>query len=191
MIPKVTEVVHLARRDPQSQPWEMPTHCPACHTPVVKIAEEVAVRCPNEEGCPEQCLRRLIYFASKHAFDIQHLGERVMQQLFERGLVRTPSDIYTLTDVQLSQLEGFKHKSVYNLLSSIETSKTVTLARFIMGLGIKHVGITTAEVIAARAGSIESFMQMQEEIYAVLKELVKRLLKLLFNIGVNLNIFVK
>lgn len=162
VIPKVVEVI-LDHRLKQSIPWQMPTHCPSCGTPLVKIANEVAVRCPNQTGCTEQVLRYLIYFASKQAYDIENLGEKVMTQLVNKGFVKESSDIFKLSSHELYQLEGFKQKSVDNLLKSIEQAKHVTLPRFIMGLGIKHVGIGTAELLAAKAGSIEALRNITAE----------------------------
>lgn len=162
VIPKVISI-DPAHRPADSKPWQMPLHCPACGARVMRVSGEVAVRCSNENGCTEQKIRRLIYFAGKEAMDIEHMGEKVVMQLVQRGFVNEPSDIYTLTKEQLSQLTGFKDKSVQNLLASIEKSKQVTLARFIMALGIKHVGTGTAELLASKAGSIEQLSTLSVE----------------------------
>ena len=162
VIPKVVSV-DLDQRPINTLPWQMPHFCPSCGAAVLKLPGEVAVRCPNEAGCPEQQIRRLIYFAGKVAMDINHMGEKVIIQLFQKGFVKVPSDIYALTEEQVSQLSGFKEKSVRNLLTSIEKSKIVNLDRFIMALGIKYVGTGTAELLAAKAGSIEKLSQMTEE----------------------------
>lgn len=162
VIPKVVEV-ELGKRPHDSQPWKMPDHCPACHSLVERVSGEVAVRCPNTLHCPEQRLRRLIYFASKVAMDIDTLGEKVMQQLFSKGFVECPSDIFALTKLQISQLEGFKEKSINNLLNSIEKSKDVALDKFIMALGIKYVGSGTAALLAQKAGSLSVFMAMDRD----------------------------
>lgn len=162
VIPKVVEVKNEFR-PPHSKPWKMPECCPSCGSPLVKIAEEVAIRCPNSDACPEQGLRRIIFFASKAAMDIDTLGEKVAEHLVQHGFVKNPSDIYKLTEKQLYQIEGFKDKSVHNLLSSIDKSRDVSLERFIMALGIKHVGIGTAELLAKRAGSIEALMRISKE----------------------------
>ena len=95
--------------------------------------------------------------------DIEHMGEKVVIHLIQKGFIKNPSDIYTLTEDQLLQLPGFKNKSAHNLLTSIEKSKEVTLARFIMALGIKHVGTGTAELLASKAGSIEQLSSMTAE----------------------------
>lgn len=162
VIPKVVEV-NKAKRPPHSAPWHMPTHCPACDTPVIKIEAEVAIRCPNRTGCPAQGLRRIIFFAGKSGMDIEHMGEKVVTQLVELGFVKRISDIYDLTAEQLFLLKNFKERSVQNLLTSIEKSKEVPLARFIMALGIKHVGAETADLLASRGGNIANVALMTEE----------------------------
>lgn len=161
VIPKIVSV-DLDARGPHAKRWHMPKECPVCHTPVVKVEGEVAVRCPNEK-CPEQEIRRLCYFVGRDAMDIEHMGEKVITQLYERGFIRRPSDIFALTPEQLFQLTGFKEKSVQNVLNSIERSKEVSLARFIFALGIKYVGEGTADVIASKAGDVEAFMRMDED----------------------------
>lgn len=162
VIPKVVSV-NLKRRSKESRPWKMPTRCPSCRTPVVHQATEVAVRCPNSDGCPEQQMRQLCFFTSKEAMDIEHLGEKVVEQLYSKGLVSAPADLYALTAKDLAQLEGFKEKSIHNLLTSIERSKQVTLTRFILGLGIKYVGVGTADLLAEYAQDIETLMKLSFE----------------------------
>ncbi len=154
VIPKVAAVVH-DKRPEGTQKWHAPKQCPSCGTDTVNIEGEVAIRCPNSESCPAQNLRSLIYFASKQGMDIEHLGEKVVEQLVSLGFVKRPSDFFALTPEQLSHLEGFKEKSISNLLGSIDASKKVPLARFIMALGIKFVGAGTAELIARKVGTIE------------------------------------
>lgn len=162
VIPKVLSV-DISKRPSHSHSWVMPQFCPCCGSPVVRIADEVAVRCPNEEGCIEQKIRRLAFFAGKNAMDINHMGEKVIIQLVTKGFLKVSSDIYRLSETQISQLSGFKEKSIHNLLESIEQSKVVSLPRFIMALSIKHVGTGTAELLAAKAGTIIKLSQMTEE----------------------------
>jgi len=162
VIPKVVSVDVQARKE-GTHPWKMPTHCPSCGTHVVRVEGEVAVRCPNSEGCPEQQLRRLIYFTGKDALDIDNMGEKVVEQLVKKGFVKKLSDIFNLTKEDLYQLDGFKEKSVNNLMESIDKARTVPLDRFIMALGIKHIGSETAELLAKRAGSIETLMEMDAD----------------------------
>lgn len=161
VIPKVVSVV-LDKRAKEAKKWHMPRLCPSCHKEVVRHEGEVAYRCENKH-CPSRNLRRIEFFVAKGAMDIEHFGEKVIEKLVQKGFLEKPSDIYTLTEEQLSKLEGFKEKSIDNLLRSIEASKETTLARFIFALGIKYVGITTAELIAERAQTIEAFLDLQQE----------------------------
>lgn len=161
VIPKVVSV-DLTRRPAGTHAWKMPTQCPACHTPVEQVKDEVAVRCPNRL-CPEQLHRRITFFASKECMDIDSLGEKIVAQLIEKGFVKRPSDLYRLSADQLYQLQGFKDKSVNNLLGSIEKSKSVSLDRFMLALGIRHIGSGTAELIARRAGSMQKVLTMTED----------------------------
>ncbi len=162
VIPKVVQV-DFSKRPADSKPWKMPTHCPVCGTQVVHTPNEVALRCPNTKGCLAQELKRIVYFAGKHGMDIDHLGEKVVEQLVEKGFVNRVSDIYRLTPEQLFQLRNFKEKAVHNLLTSIEKSKKVPMSRLIMALGIKHVGAQTAELLAVQAGTLDTLAQMTEE----------------------------
>lgn len=162
VIPKVVSVVKELRPK-HSHPWHMPDHCPACGTKVIFSEKEVAVRCPNNEGCPSQTLKRLIHFAGKSGMDIEHLGEKIIFQLVELGFVKTISDIYKLREVDLYHLKNFKEKAVHNLITSIEKSKNVTLDRLIMALGIPHVGAQTAKDLADYAGDLETLSKLTEE----------------------------
>ncbi|MES2273950.1 MAG: NAD-dependent DNA ligase LigA, partial [Chlamydiota bacterium] len=161
VIPKVVQV-DFKKRPADSHPWHMPKTCPICKTPTFQVEGQVAVRCPNPH-CAGQQIRRIIYFASKQAMDIEHMGERVVEMLVEKGLIARPSDIYKLDEKALAQLDGFKEKSIQNLLKSIDASRKCSLARFIMALGIKSVGVETATLLAEEARSIESLMKMKVE----------------------------
>lgn len=161
VIPKVV-TVDESRRSSESRPWKMPDNCPSCGTSVVYIAGEVAVRCPNEKKCLQQQIKKIQYFSSKVAMDIEHMGEKVVMQLVEKGLVKDPPDIYTLNYEQILELAGFKEKSAQKLLESIEASKKVSLENFIMALGIKHVGSGTASLLAGYAGSVERLINITD-----------------------------
>lgn len=161
VIPKVVKV-DFDKRPKDSTPWHMPKECPICGTKVVHPEGEVAVRCPNSK-CPAQVLRQFIFFAGKNAMDIENMGEKVTEQLVTKGLIKRPSDIFKLTPEDLTQLEGFKEKSIENLLTSIQKAKDCTLARFIMALGIKHVGSETAELLADYCGSVDKLLSLSKE----------------------------
>lgn len=162
VIPKVVSV-DLTMRPKESIPWIMAEHCPSCGSEVERIAGEVAVRCPNFSGCPDQLLRRISYFVAKGAMNIDHLGVKIVEQLIDKKFIEKPSDIYTLTAKELEKLDGFKEKSIDNLLKSIENSKNVSFSRFIMAIGIKYVGAGTAELLASKAGNIETLSKMTFE----------------------------
>ncbi len=161
VIPKVVSV-DLKKRKNGAEKWHMPTKCPSCGGKVVHEIDQVAVRCINPD-CKSKNLRKIAFFAAKDAMDIDHMGEKVVEKLTVAGFVATFSDIYRLTVEDLSQIEGFKEKSVDNLLQSIEKSKDTTLDRFIFALGIKHVGKQTAELIADYVGTIDRFVNLTEE----------------------------
>lgn len=162
VIPKVVEVVKSLRPS-ETAPWKMPENCPSCGTQVVRTAGEVAVRCPNSDGCPSQQLRHLFYFVGKEAMDIDNLGVKVLEQLVHKGFVQRPADLFLLTEKELSQLDGFKEKSIRNLLESLEKAKKVPLAKLIMALGIKHVGAGTADLLARKMGTLDKVMAATRE----------------------------
>ncbi len=162
IIPQVVKV-DFEKRPENSVKWHMPTHCPFCHTKVVKIESEVAVRCPNHSSCPAQGVRRLHFFVAKAAMDVEHLGDKVVEKLFESKLVQRPSDFYKLTRENLLTLAGFKEKSAQNLVESIQESKKRSLDRFILGLGIPHVGAQSAHLLANRLGSLKKLIEVKKE----------------------------
>ncbi len=161
VIPKVVSV-NLDKRPEHTHPWRMPQECPCCGTPIERDPDEVAIRCPNRD-CPEQIHRRIAFFASKDAMDIDTLGTKVVAQLIKHGFVKNPSDLYRLTEQQIGQLPGFKEKAIANLLTSIDRSRQVELSRFILALGIRHIGVGTAELLANKAGDMETLAKMSKE----------------------------
>lgn len=161
VIPKVVSV-DFQKRPKKSQAWIMPKNCPVCGSVIVHFEKEVAMRCPNAE-CGEQILRRLTFFSSKDAMNIDHMGPKVVEQLVTKGLIKNAADIYTLTESELQILDGFKEKSIRNLLNSIEKSKKTTFPRFILSLGMKHVGESLADLLAEQAGNIYTLAKMTQE----------------------------
>jgi len=162
VIPKVVSVEMNLRPD-SSQAWNMPNTCPSCGAAVIKSADEVAIKCPNSLNCPDQNLKSVIHSVSKVAFDIEDMGEKVVEQLITKGFIKNPSDIFALTEETLYKLDGFKEKSVNNLLKSIENAKNISLQKFIMALSIKHVGAGTAEMVAKKVGSVEELLKITKE----------------------------
>src|SRR5258708_16032983 len=139
-MPSVLEMV-LERRTGNDKRFEMPTRCPSCGHPVVQFPGQIDVRCVNVE-CPEQVKRRLEHFAHRGAMDIEGLGEAMVAQLVERGLVKRIDHIYDLDEDVLAGLERTGKKSIRNLLDAIEASKKQPVWRLVFGLGILHVGAT-------------------------------------------------
>lgn len=146
------------RRTGVEVPFEMPTECPACGAPVVRVPGEAATRCVNQ-ACPAQRTEGLIHFASRGAMDIEGLGPAVIEQLLNAGLVKTPADLYRLTKEQLLELERFGDKSASNLLEAIDASKGRPLSRLIFALGIRHVGAEVARELAQHFGSIHKLAE--------------------------------
>jgi DNA ligase (NAD+) len=154
--------VNPGRRDPKCEPYVFPTKCPACGTAVVRREGEVAVRCPNQE-CPVQVRRRVSHFASKACVDIDGLGVAMVDSLVEKGWVRSVADIYRLRRENLLTLGKNVEKSTDNLLAAIEASKGAELWRFVHGLGIPHVGVSSAKDLAAKFGGLEALAAARRE----------------------------
>lgn len=161
VIPEVVKVIK-EERPPDAQPFKMPSRCPVCGTPLVRPPGEAVTRCPNPD-CQGALRRSILHFASKGAMDIDGLGEKIIDQLLEEGLIEKVSDLYRLTDGDLIPLERFAEKSAANLVTAIQHSKKVPLARFINALGIRYVGEATAQLLAQHFGSLEELARADEE----------------------------
>jgi DNA ligase (NAD+) len=160
VIPKIVRVVPAAgKRGPK---FVLPTKCPVCGSPLERDPEEAAVRCENLY-CPAQVRRRIQYYASRGALDIEGLGEKTVDLLVDAGLVKDPADLYDLTVDPLVELEGMGEKSAENLVSSIQASKNAPLDRLITALGIRHVGNTVARLLAERFRSLRAVAEADEE----------------------------
>lgn len=146
IIPEVVKVLPELRTGKEIE-FKMPEKCPFCESPVVKKQGEVDYYCSNK-NCYAQSREKIKHFVSKVAFDIQGLGDKIVDQLIEAGLIEDPADIFSLKKGDLLNLEGFAEKKVENLLSAINNSKEITLDRFLFALGIRYVGEQTAQLIA-------------------------------------------
>lgn len=153
IIPQVVRVIK-EERSGDEVPYEMPEGCPACGTELVHLDDEVALRCMNPD-CPAQLKEGLIHFVSRDAMNIDGLGEKVIEQLFQEKLVNSIDDLYRLTREQLLPLERMGEKSVSNLLNAIEASKENSLERLIFGLGIRHIGAKAADILAREFETME------------------------------------
>ncbi|MDH4038145.1 MAG: NAD-dependent DNA ligase LigA [Candidatus Krumholzibacteria bacterium] len=156
VIPEVVGPI-LDLREGSPRKFRLPSKCPECGTPVVRPEGEAVTRCPNSE-CPAQVLGKLIHFASRGALDIEGLGWKLIEQLVNAGLVKTPADFYALAIDDLLPLERMAEKSAQNVIDAIAHSKKTTLPRFIYALGIRNVGETVAELLAEHAGSVEALL---------------------------------
>lgn len=162
VIPEVVGPV-LAKRKRGARRWRFPAACPSCGTPLVRREGEAYRRCPNRRDCPSQNIEWLFSFASRGAMDIEGLGYKTGIQLLDRGLVKDPGDIFSLSAEDLAQLEGFADKSITNLLTSIEKAKDQPLWRLLVALNIPHVGTHVAQVLARAFGSTDALVEATEE----------------------------
>ena len=161
VIPEIIKVIK-EKRTGKERKFQMPDRCPVCGSQVVRFPGEVAYRCIGI-SCPAQLKGRIRHFASRRAMDIDGLGEKLIDQLVEKGLVKDLADIYYLRKEQLVGLERMAEKSAQNLLDAIEKSKDTTLARFLYALGIRHVGEHLAQVLAEHLGSLERFFMVDRD----------------------------
>ena len=157
VIPQVVRVV-LDQRPHDARAFVMPTLCPECGSAVVRLPDEVIARCTGGLVCPAQRKQALLHFASRRALDIEGMGDKLVDQLVDAGLVHTPADIYRLGLAELAALERMAEKSAGNVLAAIAKSRKTTLARFIFGLGIRQVGEATAKDLARHFGSLDALL---------------------------------
>ena len=158
VIPEVVGPV-LSKRKRGARRWKFPERCPSCGTELVRRPGEAYRRCPNKRGCPSQNIEWLFAFASRGAMDIEGLGYKTGIQLLDRGLIKDPGDIFSLSPDDLAQLEGFADKSITNLVAAIEKAKKQPLWRLLVALNIPHVGTHVAQVLARAFGSIEGLSE--------------------------------
>lgn len=162
VIPQVVRAV-LELRPEDAREIRFPDRCPACGSALERAPGTVAVRCTGGLVCPAQRRESIRHFASREAMDIEGLGEKLIEQLVARDLVRTVADLYRLTREQLAGLERMAEKSADNLLAAIAASRQTTLARFLYALGIREVGQATARILAREFGSLEALMAADAE----------------------------
>ena len=162
VIPKVAKVIEDDSHPRGKQEIEAPEKCPVCGTKVVRAEGEVDYRCVNA-SCPAKLVGTILHFASRGVMNIDGMGESLVAQLIERGLVKNVADIYDLTKKDLLSLERFADKSAQNILDEIENSKKLPLERVIYGLGIRMVGERTAQFLAEHFGSMEAIAKASVE----------------------------
>lgn len=161
IIPEVDHAI-VEKREAASIPYPKPTHCPVCGSELVHLEEEVALRCINPK-CSAQIKEGLSHFVSRQAMNIDGLGPKVIEQMYEKELVKDVADLYYLTQEQLLTLDKVKEKSANNLLNAIEASKANSAERLLFGLGIRHVGAKAAKILLEHYETIENLSQAKAE----------------------------
>lgn len=170
VIPEVVAVI-LEKRPTLSEhgdaplhpPFALPKHCPVCGSAVEKLEDEAIARCIGGLFCPAQRKQALRHFASRRAMDIDGLGEKIVEQLVDNAIVKTPADLYKMGLASLANLQRMAEKSATNILVAIEKSKHTTLARFIFALGIRNVGEATAKDLSRYFGNLDALMRASED----------------------------
>jgi DNA ligase (NAD+) len=173
VIPEVLGVRKPGARRPGER-FEMPKACPVCGSPVVRVAGEAATRCTGGLYCKAQRKQTLLHFAGRRAMDIEGLGDKLVDQLVEHDLVKSPADLYDLEAKTLAGLERMADKSAANVVASIEKSRRAQLARFIYALGIPGVGEEVAKIVARHFGSLEALMNAEWASLAADKEAIRK-----------------
>jgi len=156
IIPKITGV-ELSRRTQTSAVPAFPTQCPDCGTPLIRDEGEAKWFCPNVDGCPTQIKSKIVHFLSRKAMNIL-AGDATVEQLYDKGFIRCPADLYDLTAQQLIHLEGWKERSVQRFLDSLDQSRKVSFDHVLFALGIRYVGESTAKAIARHFSDIDAIM---------------------------------
>ena len=162
VIPKVTRVIEDKDHPRGHKLFEMPDKCPECGTHVVRTEGEVDYRCVNA-NCPAKLRETILHFASRGVMNIEGMGDALVNQLTDRGLVKNVADIYKLTKADLLSLDRMGDKSVQNVLDEIDNSRKLPLERVIYGLGIRFAGERTAQFLAEHFGSMDALMAATEE----------------------------
>lgn len=153
----IPEVLSVKEHSENAVPFEFPTLCPSCGSPVSQDEGEAAIRCTNTD-CPAQLMRHLIHFVGRDAMDIDGLGPAVLEQLVNEGLVKSPADLYRLKIDDVSNLERMAEKSANNLISAVEKSKENELYRLVFALGIRNIGLKAAKLLCENFPTIDDIM---------------------------------
>jgi len=161
VIPQIVAVVK-SKRPARTRRYRLPQRCPVCGAKTLRLEDEAVTRCPNLD-CPAQLKNNLRHLAGRGALDIEGLGEKLIDQLVERGLVRRLSDVFELDAPTLAALERMAEKSAANVVASLAKAQRTTLARFLIALGIRHVGETVAELLASHFGDLDPLLAASRE----------------------------
>lgn len=170
VIPQVVSV-----KNPRENDYHLPTRCPVCNSETQRIDGEAATRCTGGMTCPAQAIEGLRHFVSKYAFDIEGLGEKIIEEFFAEGLVTSPADIFRLSDhaERIEKREGWGRQSVRNLMTAIDAKRSIAMARFIYALGIRQVGQATAKRLAQHFETFATFYAQMRDVDAAAADLIR------------------
>jgi DNA ligase (NAD+) len=174
IIPKITNV-DLSKRGENLEKVLFPHVCPECETPLIRKEGEANHYCPNEKGCPPQIKGKIEHFIQRKALNIENLGTETIDLFYQKGLVNTPADLYDLKREDLGGLEGFKEKSIQNILSGVEKSKQIPFKQVLFGIGIRFVGATVAEKLANYFNDIDNLAKATQEELLQVPEIGERI----------------
>ena len=174
IIPKII-AVDLSKRPVNSQPTQYITHCPECHTELVRAEGDAKHYCPNQYGCPPQITGRIQHFISRKAMDIEGLGGETVELLFKEGLIDDYADLYSLTKEQILPLERMAEKSADNLIKGVQDSVAIPFERVMFALGIRYVGETVAKKLAKAYKNIDALSSATAEELATVDEIGERI----------------
>jgi DNA ligase (NAD+) len=174
IIPKITNV-DLDNRGSNLDKVQFPTNCPECGTALIRKEGEANHYCPNEKGCPPQIKGKIEHFIQRKALNIENLGTETIDMFYRKGLVTTPADLYDLKRENLLDLEGFKEKSILNILAGVEKSKEIPFKQVLFGIGIRFVGATVAEKLAVYFNNIENLAKASQEELLQVPEIGERI----------------
>jgi DNA ligase (NAD+) len=161
VIPQIVKVVE-SKRPAGTRRYRLPERCPICDAEVIRPEGEAVTRCPNP-SCPAKLKNRLLHLASRNALDVDGLGEKLVEQLVESGMVSQPSDVFGIEATTLEALERMGEKSAENLIAALDRARDTTLPRFLIALGIRDVGGGVAELLARHFGDLEAIMEASAE----------------------------
>ena len=190
VIPEVVRILP-EKRPANTRRFVMPDTCPVCDADVIRDEGQAVARCSGGLFCPAQQVQSIIHFASRKAMDIDGLGDRLIEQLIQQGMIENAADLYHLDKDQLAGLERMGEKSAGNILTALEQSKQTTLSRFIYALGIREVGEATARILAQHFGSLDALIHaLPEELEAIrdVGPVVARHIHIFFNQSHNLEV---
>jgi DNA ligase (NAD+) len=174
IIPKITNV-DLSKRGENIKKIIFPHNCPECETELIRKDGEANHYCPNDKGCPPQIKGKIEHFIQRKALNIENIGTETIEMFYQKGLVKTPADLYDLQYDNLVGLEGFKEKSIQNILSGVQNSKEIPFKQVLFGIGIRFVGATVAEKLAAYFNNIDALSKASQEDLLQVPEIGERI----------------